>query len=610
MLRRCFLILLTLLAAAAPAGAHEMPARVALRGYVAPRDGLVRVALRLPLAALRDLEFPLRPDGSLALDAARPRIDEGIRTWILPSLTLESGTAPLGPWRVAAWRVAAPGDRTFDAWASVREAGDSAGNAASRDARSPGAAAAPDPEIPLRWQEALLDLWLEVPTTAEPGALALTPALAHLGVRTSTVLTLVLPDGAERTMRYAGNPGRVALDPSWLVAAGRFVREGLTHIWGGLDHLLFVLCLVLPVRGWRPLLTVVTAFTLAHSITLAAAVLGFVPDVAWFPPLVELGIAVSILWMAIENVLRPRERLERRWPVAFAFGLVHGLGFAYALGDALQFAGRHLVTALAAFNLGVELGQLAVLGVAVPALAWLARRSTSDRALVIVGSLLIGHAAWHWMLDRAATLDAYALTFPAVDAAFWLTTLRVSFVLVLAGAMAWAFAQLLRRLPNSTRKAVPVVVLLCASALLRSLSAQTPRSTQDGIYTHPQAQRGKDIFAGTCQSCHDVNAHAGPAFRTNWTGRTLDALFEFLKASMPKSDPGTLSDAEYVEVIAFLLKQNRMPAGLEPLVPDPAALAKIRFDTATAPTGSRLSSARIPLAGRPVMVHQRTLPHR
>ncbi|MCU0623449.1 MAG: HupE/UreJ family protein [Gemmatimonadaceae bacterium] len=566
-------LLCGLLVGPAPAAAHEMPARVALRGYVAPSDGRVRVALRLPLAALRDLDFPLRPDGTLDLEAARPRIDEGLRTWVLPSLTLESNDEPLGPWQVGAWRVRAPGDRAFETWAGAQPPRDDA-----------------EGSPPLRWQEALLDVWLEVPGTVDLGALSLTPALAHLGVRTSTVLTLVLPDGVERTMRYVGNPGRMALDPSWFAAAGRFVREGLTHIWGGLDHLLFVLCLVLPVRGWRPLVTVVTAFTLAHSITLAAAALGFVPEAAWFPPLVELGIAVSILWMAIENVLLPPERLERRWPLAFAFGLVHGLGFAYALGDALQFAGRHLVTALAAFNVGVELGQLAVLAVAVPALAWLARQSIRDRALVLVGSLLIGHAAWHWMLDRTTTLGAYDLARPALDLAFWRTTLRVLFVLTLAATAAWGFAHLLRRFP--AKATVGLLLVLALSAPLRDAVAQPSRTTQDGIYTTPQAQRGKDVFAGTCQSCHDVNAHAGPAFRTNWTGRTLDALFEFLKASMPKSDPGTLSDEEYVDVIAFLLKQNRMPAGLEPLVPDPAALARIRFDTTAPPAGRALPRRR------------------
>ncbi len=273
--------------------------------------------------------------------------------------------------------------------------------------------------------------------------------------------------------------------------------------------------------------------------------------------------------------------------MAFAFGLVHGFGFAFALGDALQFAGRHLVPALAAFNVGIEIGQLAVLVLAVPALAWIGRRASSDRTLVVVGSVLVGHTAWHWMTARGSTLAAYEVTAPAMDAHFWLVALRLAFVGVLALGLAWMLRTPFRRLTTTAPRTTGLGLLLCATVVGRPLGAQEPtRTTADGVYTMGQAQRGKDVFAGACQSCHDVNAHAGPAFRTNWTGRTLDALFEFLRASMPKSDPGTLSDAEYVDVIAFLLRQNRMPAGGDPLVPDPAQLAKIRFDTSTAPSGA------------------------
>ena len=111
----------------------------------------------------------------------------------------------------------------------------------------------------------------------------------------------------------------------------------MRHILGGLDHLLFLLCLVLPIRRWRALVGLVTAFTAAHSLTLGAAALGFAPSAGWFPPLVETLIALSIVWLAIENVLLPADRLTGRWVMAFGFGLVHGFGFAFALGDALQF---------------------------------------------------------------------------------------------------------------------------------------------------------------------------------------------------------------------------------------------------------------------------------
>ena len=110
-----------------------------------------------------------------------------------------------------------------------------------------------------------------------------------------------------------------------------------------------------PIRAMRPLVGVVTAFTIAHSITLVASALGFAPTALWFPPLVEVLIAGSIVYLALENIVGAR--VPHRWMIAFAFGLVHGFGFSTALREQLQFAGSHLLTSLAAFNVGVELAQ-------------------------------------------------------------------------------------------------------------------------------------------------------------------------------------------------------------------------------------------------------------
>jgi hypothetical protein len=136
-----------------------------------------------------------------------------------------------------------------------------------------------------------------------------------------------------------GDPGVVQLDPRWYQAAATFVRSGFLHILSGPDHLLFLLLLVAPFRRFLPLAAIVTAFTVAHSITLACAALGLGPDALWFPVLIEVLIAASILYMALENVLGVS--LTRRWILAAAFGLVHGFGFAYGLTELLQFAGSH-----------------------------------------------------------------------------------------------------------------------------------------------------------------------------------------------------------------------------------------------------------------------------
>src|SRR5207247_3251018 len=126
----------------------------------------------------------------------------------------------------------------------------------------------------------------------------------------------------------------VRIDPRWRQASLRFLQPGFAHILHGIDHLLFVFCLVIPFRTIRPLIAIVTSFTVAHSITLFASAAGFAPGALWFPPLIEVLIALSIVYMAFENIVGPR--LDRRWLIAFGFGLIHGFGFSFALRRSLQ----------------------------------------------------------------------------------------------------------------------------------------------------------------------------------------------------------------------------------------------------------------------------------
>ncbi|HET7400234.1 MAG TPA: HupE/UreJ family protein, partial [Usitatibacter sp.] len=189
----------------------------------------------------------------------------------------------------------------------------------------------------------------------------------------------------------------------------------------------------------KPLVIIATAFTVAHSITLATVAAGVAPDGLWFPPLVETLIAASVFYLAIENIFGSSP--QRRWVVAFAFGLVHGFGFAFALRESLQFAGSHLVTALVAFNVGVEIGQVAVLVVLVPVLDFAFRR-VDERLGVIVLSALIAHTAWHWMVERFADLRKFSL--PPMDAATIASAMRWGIAGIALGLAVWLAARWLR----------------------------------------------------------------------------------------------------------------------------------------------------------------------
>lgn len=189
--------------------------------------------------------------------------------------------------------------------------------------------------------------------------------------------------------------------PSRAEVATTYLGLGVSHILLGFDHLLFVVALVLLIRGWRQIVATVTAFTLAHSLTLAAATLGWV-TLARKP--VEICIALSIVLVARE-VLRDRaepDTLARRWPgsIAFVFGLLHGLGFAAALAE-IGLPASEIPLALLTFNVGVELGQLAVVALVLALLAALARlRPAWREAAPRLAAYGIGALASAWLIER------------------------------------------------------------------------------------------------------------------------------------------------------------------------------------------------------------------
>lgn len=224
--------------------------------------------------------------------------------------------------------------------------------------------------------------------------------LAYQGSSTTGVFS---PDKA--TQQFTLNR------PSKLAQFLDYSQEGVWHIWIGFDHILFLLSLLLPAvvyrewKGWlavaafKPalwnVLKIVTAFTVAHSITLSLATLGVIS----LPSrLVESTIAASVIIAALNNVFSIFR--ERRWAMAFVFGLIHGFGFASVLSN-LGLPQDALILALIGFNLGVETGQLAIVAAFLP-VAFLLRHTTIYRRIILLGgSLLIAVVALVWLVERA-----------------------------------------------------------------------------------------------------------------------------------------------------------------------------------------------------------------
>jgi hypothetical protein len=448
--------------------AHDIPADVTVQAFVKPDAKTLTLVVRVPLKAMRDVNFPLRGPGFLDLSRVDPYLRDAARLWLAGNIEIEEEGVRLDAPRLIDARASLPSDRSFASYTDALQ-------------HVTGPHLTSDTEI--AWDQAMLDTRFEYSITSDRSRFSIQPSFARLGARVVTVLRFVPPASAVRAFEFTGDPGLLRLDPRWHQAALRFVRLGFDHILTGTDHLLFLLCLVIPIRRIKPLVFVITAFTAAHSLTLIAAALNAGPSGLWFPPLIETFIAASIVYLALENIVlsatAPAVSATRRtipkWSIAFAFGLVHGFGFSFALRESLQFAGSHLLTSLLSFNAGVELGQLAMLALMVPGLYLLFRFVVAEKIGSIVLSALIAHTAWHWTGDRWARLRQFG--WPALDVAAIASLVRGLTVLVAIAAAIWLVVMLVsRRLVARERGYTPIEGLVLSEPV--HTSAEPPVSRE------------------------------------------------------------------------------------------------------------------------------------
>jgi hypothetical protein len=426
--------------------AHEIPSEVTIRTFLKPEGDRLLLLVRAPMNALRDMDVPRRGPGFVDLARVDPVLRDAATQWIGDFVKLYEENRLLPYPEVLDARISLPADPSFGSF-----------DAATANFNAPRLPL----ETDLMWEEGVLDVAFAYPIDSDQSRFSISPGLTRLGLRVNVVLRFLPPGGAERVFDIHGEPGIVQLDPRWHQAALRFVNDGFYHILDGIDHLLFLFCLVIPFRRLRSLVIIVTSFTIAHSVTLIASAYDMAPDALWFPPLVETLIAVSIVYMAFENIIsaagplgsgRPQGRLalasveqqaaaaegkllNRRWAVAFGFGLIHGFGFSFALRESLQFAGSHLLTSLLAFNVGVELGQLLVLIVLVPVLNLVFRFLVAERIGTIILSALVAHSGWHWATERGGDLMQFPV--PDVNVTGLLTLTRLLMLMVVAAGVVW-----------------------------------------------------------------------------------------------------------------------------------------------------------------------------
>ena len=412
------LFLTALLLLAMPAYAHDIPTDVTVQAFMKPEGQVLRVLMRLPLKAVMDVEFPHRERDFVDLARADQSLRDAATLALSNNLDVYEGDTLLKNPRIVSARMSLESDRSF----------------ASYDAALAHVMGPPlSPDTTIFWEQGILDVLFEYPIVSEKSHFAIHAAFDRFALKVVTALNFISPGGIDRAYALDGDAGLVRLDPNGFQAAARFVTMGFYHILDGTDHLLFLLCLIIPFRRVAPLIPIVTAFTVAHSITLIASAYNYAPGALWFPPLIETLIAASVFYMALENIVLAQP--GRRWIIAFLFGLVHGFGFSYGLQNTLQFAGTHLLTSLLSFNIGIELGQLLVLALCVPLLNIVFRHVVAQRMGTIILSVIVGHTAWHWLIERFEILRQFP--WPPITAAGLASALGWLMALVAIAAMVW-----------------------------------------------------------------------------------------------------------------------------------------------------------------------------
>jgi len=424
---RLALLLAALTFFVAPAAvAHFIPRDITVQAFVKPEGQILKMLIRVPVKGIEDVEVPRREQEYVDLT----RIDQALRdtaqVFLIDNLKMYEGDTQLAPPRIVATQFSLESDRSFENYDSAL-------------------AHVTGPPLPadttIFWEQGILDVLFEYQIQSDRSYFSIDAQFERLALTVITAVRFLAPGVAERIYELEGNAGLVRLDPRWHQAVGRFVVLGFEHILEGTDHLLFLLLLIIPFRRFRTLVPIVTAFTVAHSITLIASAYKLSPQALWFPPLIETLIAMTIFYMALENIVKPNA--SARWVITFAFGLVHGFGFSFVLEHTLQFAGSHLLTSLLAFNVGVELGQLLVLVILVPLLNFLFKHVVAERMGTIILSVIVGHTAWDWMIERFGVLQMFP--WPEVTTADLASALRWLFVLVALTAAVWLIYALTQR---------------------------------------------------------------------------------------------------------------------------------------------------------------------
>ena len=429
-------------AAIVHAATRPVPDAVNIKVFARLESGSLVLLVRVPLAAVKDVQFPTRGDaGYLDLEALASMLPGAAEHWIAAGFDVFDRGEPVSRPEVDQPRIATIADQSFDSYQSAID-----------HLGAPPVAATENLFLDQVW----FDMRLRYRLASGQPVIALEPNVAGWGVRVSTDLKIVDAGGRVRSLAFEGNPGRIYLAPRWTDAGRQFLDRGTRFVRSTAPLLLFLFCLVLPFRRWRPATPPVAAFVSTLVVGLVASTLGLSVDTVWFPPLLAALEVVAIILVACANIV-DQVTPHRRTVFACCAGLIFGPSTALALEPALQFGGVHPLVSLLAFCAGAAATLVAAAAITIPVMSYLfsrARTERVERIERIIVSALAADTAWGWLTERWSELAKIpvGVVFETGDAAM---VLRALAVLVLLGGALWFLNEWLKSSRLGGSEAVP-----------------------------------------------------------------------------------------------------------------------------------------------------------
>src|SRR5262245_21350725 len=361
--------------------------------------------------------------------------------WIAAGFEVFDHGEPISRPEVDQPRIATNADQSFDSYQSAIAHLDAPPLAATEN---------------LFLDQVWFDMRLRYRLASDQAVIALDPNVAGWGVRVSTDLTIVDAGDQARSLVFEGNPGRIYLAPRWTDAGRQFMDRSTRFVRSTAPLLLFLFCLVLPFRRYRPAIPPVVAFVSTFLAGLLASTLGLTVEAVWFPPLLAALEVAAILLAAFANIA-DQVTPHRRTLFACCAGLIFGASTALYLEPALQFGGAHPLVSLLAFCAGAAVTLVAAAAIMIPVMSYLfsrARTERVERIERIIVSALAADTAWGWFTaqwNRLAMIPVWVVF--GVGAAALL--LRVLAGLVLLGGALWFLNEWLKSNRYGATEAVP-----------------------------------------------------------------------------------------------------------------------------------------------------------